>query len=43
MKLEVKPEAPKLPDRWQRRWNGYWDLQVEYERPTRRRERGGGM
>jgi hypothetical protein len=39
--LVVAPQPPELPDLLQRAWSRYWDLEVEYERPERRRERGG--
>lgn len=41
-KFEVAEKPPELPAAMQRTWNDFWDLEVTYERPTRRRERGGG-
>lgn len=38
--LKVAEEAPKLPEVEQLRWNRYWGLDLEYQRDTKRRERG---
>ena len=38
--LEIAEKAPKLPETEQLRWNRYWGLDLEYQRDTKRRERG---
>jgi len=40
--FEVPREQPELPRQVQNGWNRYWGLEVERERPEKRRERGGG-
>ena len=38
--LKVGKKAPALPEKLQRRWDGFWGNERRYERPKKRGERG---